>query len=234
MAQVIVVDDEAPVALMIADYLTAKGHAVRTAGSGSELREAIAAAPADLVMLDVNMPGETGFSLARWLREHHDVGILMLTAVDTVFDKVAGLETGADDYVAKPFEPVELEARMTAILRRRRPQRLAGARALREGQVAFGRFVFDPSSRSLTDADGSALPLTPMEIDLVAAFALRPGQVITRDELLDLAPPRGDEPFDRSIDSRITRLRRRLEDDPAKPELIKTIRGAGYLHPKPQ
>lgn len=232
MADIIVVDDETDVAFMIADYLQAKGYQIRTASGGAELREAIAAAKADLVVLDLNMPGENGFSLARWLREHHDTGILMLTGADSVFDKVAGLEVGADDYLAKPFAPVELEARIAAVLRRRRPKRANNAGVLPAGHFAFGTYVFDANARYLIDADGATMSLTPMELDLVATFATRPGEVIGRDELLDLAPPRGDEPFDRSIDSRITRLRRRLEKDPAKPELIKTIRGAGYLHPR--
>lgn len=230
MADIIVVDDETDVAFMIADYLQAKGYGIRTASGGAELREAIAAAGADLVVLDLNMPGENGFSLARWLREHHDTGILMLTGADSVFDKVAGLEVGADDYLAKPFAPVELEARIAAVLRRRRPK--GSTDTLPAGHFAFGTYVFDARARDLIDADGVAISLTPMELDLVAAFATRPGQVIGRDELLDLAPPRGDEPFDRSIDSRITRLRRRLEKDPTKPELIKTIRGLGYLYPR--
>ncbi|TIO08300.1 response regulator transcription factor [Mesorhizobium sp.] len=232
MADIIVVDDETDVAFMIADYLQAKGYRIRTASGGAELREAIATATADLVVLDINMPGENGFSLARWLREHHDTGILMLTGADSVFDKVAGLEVGADDYLAKPFAPVELEARIAAVLRRRRPKGSNDADTLPAGHFAFGTYVFDARVRNLIDVDGVAIPLTPMELDLVAAFAARPGQVIGRDELLDLAPPRGDEPFDRSIDSRITRLRRRLEKDPAKPELIKTIRRVGYLYPR--
>ena len=232
MADIIVVDDETDVAFMIADYLQAKGYSIRTASGGAELRQAIAAAKTDLVVLDLNMPGENGFSLARWLREHHDAGILMLTGADSVFDKVAGLEVGADDYLAKPFAPVELEARIAAVLRRRRPKGVNGAEPLPAGQFLFGAYVFDATARSLSDADGVAMALTPMELDLVAAFATRAGQVIGRDELLDLAPPMGDEPFDRSIDSRITRLRRRIEKDPAKPELIKTIRGVGYLHPR--
>ena len=232
MADIIVVDDETDVAFMIADYLQAKGYGTRTASNGAELRQAIAAAKTDLVVLDLNMPGENGFSLARWLREHLDAGILMLTSADSVFDKVAGLEVGADDYLAKPFAPVELEARIAAVLRRRRPKGSNDAEFLPAGHFHFGAYVFDATARSLSDADGVAMSLTPMELDLVAAFATRPGQVIGRDELLDLAPPRGDEPFDRSIDSRITRLRRRVEKDPAKPELIKTIRGVGYLYPR--
>lgn len=232
MVDIIVVDDETDVAFMIADYLQAKGYSVRTASGGSELRAVITAAKADLVVLDLNMPGENGFSLARWLREHHDAGIVILTSADSVFDKVAGLEVGADDYLVKPFALTELEARIAAVLRRRRPKGADGADPLPAGHFAFGAYIFDAVARTLSDAEGRDISLTPMELDLVAAFATRPGQVIGRDELLDLAPPRGDEPFDRSIDSRITRLRRRTEKDPTKPELIKTIRGVGYLYPR--
>ncbi|MFI0847991.1 response regulator [Mesorhizobium sp. IMUNJ 23232] len=233
MADIIVVDDDRAVALMVGDYLGAKGHAVRVAHDGAELRAVIAAKPADLVVLDLNMPGETGFALARWLREHHDLGIVMLTGADSAFDRVAGLEVGADDYIAKPFAPVELEARIAAILRRRNPRAAEGLPSLPPGCVAFGAYVFDPKKRDLTDPAGTPVVLTQMELDLVAAFAVHPGRVFTRDELLDLAPPRGDDPFDRSIDSRINRLRRRLETDPSKPDLIKTLRGAGYVFPKP-
>jgi DNA-binding response OmpR family regulator len=228
MADIVVVDDERDVASMVADYLQAKGHTVRIEHDGAGLRGAMAAARADLVVLDLNMPGENGFSLARWLREYHDTGILMLTAVDTAFDRIAGLEVGADDYLSKPFAPAELEARVAAILRRRRPK--APNVGPPPGCFAFGSYVFDPQARSLIDADGALVPLTPMELDLVAVFATRPGQVLTRDELLDLAPPRGNDPYDRSIDSRIARLRRRLETDPAKPSLIRTMRRAGYLY----
>jgi len=232
MADIIVVDDEKNLASMIADYLRIMSYEVRVEHDGVGLRGAMAISRADLVVLDLNMPGEDGFSLARWLREHHDAGILMLTAAGTAFDTVAGLEVGADDYLSKPFALAELEARIAAILRRRRPKPANGAPAPPPGCFVFGSYVFDPDARSLLDGHGAPVPLTPMELDLVAVFATRAGQVLTRDEILDLAPPRGDEPFDRSIDSRITRLRRRLETDPTKPELIKTMRGAGYLYPK--
>jgi DNA-binding response OmpR family regulator len=232
MADIIVVDDEKDLASMIADYLETLGHRLRVAFDGVGLRKAMAAASADLVVLDLNMPGENGLSLARWLREHHDTGILMLTGIDSAFDRVAGLEIGADDYLSKPFALVELEARIAAILRRRRPKTASGAPPLAAGCLAFGSYVFDQNARSLADVHGAPVPLTPMELDLVAVFATHSGQVLTRDEILDLAPPRGDDPFDRSIDSRVTRLRRRLETDPTKPELIKTMRGAGYLYPK--
>lgn len=232
MAEIIVVDDEPDIAFMVAEYLGARGHRVRMAPDGRALRSAVGERGADLFVLDVNLPGENGFGLARWLREQHDPGIVMLTAADTPFDRVAALETGADDHIGKPFSPGELDARIGAVLRRRRPA-AAPARALPPGCLPFGRFVFDPRARKLRDADGTALPLGAMELDLVEAFARNAGRVLSRDELLDRAPPRGDEPFDRSIDSRVTRLRRRLEDDPARPALVKTVRGAGYLHPRP-
>ena len=230
MAEIIVVDDEPDVRELVRDYLEASGLQVRAAADGAELRRLLDAGPADLVVLDVNMPGEDGLRLARWVREHLDIGVVMLTAADASIDRILGLEIGADDYVTKPFAPRELLARVQAVLRRRRPRSEAPA-SLPPGTVRFGRFAYDGKRRRLLDAAGRELALTPMELDLVAAFALNPGKALSRDDLLDLAPPRGDEPFDRSIDNRITRLRRKLEQDPAKPELIKTVRGAGYLYP---
>ena len=232
MADIIVVDDETDVAFMIADYLQAKGYRIRMASGGAELREAIAAAKADLSFSTSTCRARTALAWPAGCVNITTPASLCSTGADLVFDKVAGLEIGADDYLAKPFSPVELEARIAAVLRRRMPKGSNDADALPAGQFAFGTYLFDARARNLIDADGVAIPLTPMELDLVAAFATRAGQVIGRDELLDLAPPRGDEPFDRSIDSRITRLRRRLEKDPAKPELIKTIRGVGYLFPR--
>ncbi|HUG61085.1 MAG TPA: response regulator transcription factor [Methylomirabilota bacterium] len=229
MADIIVVEDEPDVAQLVADVLGQAGHRVRVAGRGAELRSGMQARAADLVVLDINLPGEDGLSLARWLRNGFDGGIVMLTALDMAFDRIAALEIGADDYVAKPFDPEELEARIAAVLRRRRPAR---GQKLPDGKHAFGPYVFDEASRRLVDGGGSIVALSDMELDLVSLFARNPGRAFTRDELLERAPPRSGEPFDRSIDSRITRLRRRLEADPAKPELIKTIRGAGYLFPR--
>jgi DNA-binding response OmpR family regulator len=226
MAEIVVVDDEADLALMVAELLEMAEHTVRTAHDGKALRQAIAQRPADLVVLDRRLPGEDGLGLARWLREHHDPGIVILTGADGTLERILGLEIGADDYLAKPFEPAELVARVEAVLRRRRP----GAR-LPDGCLAFGPYVLDRKARRLLDPAGREVPLAAMELELVAAFARHPGRVLSRDALLDLAPARGDDPFDRAIDNRITRLRRKLERDAAKPELIKTVRGAGYLHP---
>jgi DNA-binding response OmpR family regulator len=228
MAEIIVVDDEPDLRAMLVDGLGIAGHAVRAAADGADLRRLMGERPASLVVLDVSLPGEDGLRLARWLREHHDPGIVMLTAADTVIDRIVGLEIGADDYIAKPCALAELRARIEAVLRRRRP---AEGESLPDGTVRFGLYRFDTKRFLLTTREGSEVPLAPMELDLVAAFALHPGRALTREDLLRLAPPRGEDSFDRSIDNRITRLRRKLESDPAKPDLIKTLRGAGYIYP---
>lgn len=228
-ARLIIVEDEPELRRMLEDYLGGAGHRVRTCGDGAGLRRLLEAGAADLVVLDLGLPGEDGLSLARWLRERHDVGIVMLTAADTSLDRILGLEVGADDYVGKPFAPRELQARIEAVLRRRRPSN--GGPPLPSGALRFGRFVLHADPLRLMDAAGVDQGLSLMELELIQAFAANAGRALSRDRLLDSAPPRGDEPFDRSIDNRITRLRKKLERDPGKPELIKTIRGAGYLYP---
>jgi DNA-binding response OmpR family regulator len=229
-ARLIVVDDEVDVRTMLTDYLGNAGYEVRAAADGPALRRLLEQQTVDLIVLDLGLPGEDGLSLARWVRERHDLGVVMLTGADTTMDRILGLEIGADDYVGKPFQPRELVARIEAVLRRRRPASVETP--LPEGALRFGRYTLKLKPRRLLqDEAETELDLTGMELDLVQAFAANAGRAMTRDEILDLAPPRGDEPFDRSIDNRITRLRRKLERDPAKPELIKTVRGAGYLYP---
>ncbi|MFO1068104.1 MAG: response regulator [Geminicoccaceae bacterium] len=229
-ARLIVVDDEVDVRLMLTEYLGGAGYLVRAAADGTALRRLLEHEAADLIILDLGLPGEDGLSLARWVRERHDLGVVMLTGADTTMDRILGLEIGADDYIGKPFQPRELVARIEAVLRRRRPVSVDAA--LPDGALRFGRYTLQLKPRRLLHDDaGGEVDLTGMELDLVQAFAGNAGRAMTRDEILDLAPPRGDEPFDRSIDNRITRLRRKLERDPAKPELIKTVRGAGYLYP---
>ena len=181
-------------------------------------------------MLDLNLPQESGFKIARFLRERLDIGIIMLSGVQSPVDRVVGLEIGADDYVTKPFEPAELAARIDTVLRRRAPPAAPGD----DGRLPFGQYVFDTRLFRLFDAAGGEVKLAPMEIDLVAAFVTNPGKVLGRNDLLRLAPPRGDESFDRSIDNRIARLRRKLERQPDKPELIRTVRGGGYVFARPQ
>ena len=226
MADIIVVDDEPDIRIIVSEFLGHAGHCVRTAADGGALRALLDAQVPDLVVLDVVMPGEDGLSIARALRARHTLGIIMLTASGTVVDRVVGLEVGADDYIVKPFEPRELVARIEAVLRRRTAP---AAPALPPGTVAIGRFVFDPARRALTDAEGASIALTAKEAELLAVLAAHRGKVLTREALLDLLPRQADEPFDRSIDSRIKRLRSKIEADPRKPALVKTVHGSGYV-----
>lgn len=224
---IIVVDDEPGIREMIAEYLGSHGFRVDTAADAASFRTLHAERPADLVILDINMPGEDGLSLARWLRGRSKIGIIMLTAAGEVIDRIVGLEVGADDYLSKPFDLRELRARIRTVLRRLSDT--AAPAAEESDVVRFGATFLNLASRKLYDAAGTEIALTAMEFDLLAAFARHPDRVLTRDQLLDLAHHHHWEPFDRSIDIRITRLRRKIEADPTKPEVIKTVRGAGYL-----
>jgi len=228
-----VVDDEPELRAMVAEYLGRHGFVVRTAANATELDACLAAAMPDLLILDVNMPGEDGFSIARRMRAHSDLPILMLTAADDVVDRVVGLELGADDYVTKPFDLRELRARIQAVLRRQPripapqlPQPQPGSPGT---LVPFGDLQLDLDARRLLRPDGAHLDLTAMEFDLLEAFARNPNRVMSRERLLDLAHHRDGDVFDRSIDVRVTRIRRKVERDPARPQLIKTMRGAGYM-----
>jgi DNA-binding response OmpR family regulator len=224
---IVVVDDEEMVRETVQEYLLRNGYAVSQADGGVALRGLMAERPVDLVILDVNMPGEDGISIARDLRQRGRLGIIMLTANADSVDRVVGLEVGADDYIAKPFEPRELLARVRAVLRRVAPGE--GSAATMGDEVRIGRCVLNLESRSLYAADGSAVPITAMEFDLLEAFARNPNRVLSRDRLLDLAHHKDSDGFDRSIDTRITRLRKKVEVDPTTPQAIKTVRGAGYL-----
>jgi two-component system phosphate regulon response regulator OmpR len=224
---IVVVDDEPDIRGSIVEYLGMRGFRMSEADGATALRRLIARAdPVDLVLLDVRMPGEDGLSLARWLREHAKVGVIMVTASGDTVDRVAGLEVGADDYIAKPFDLRELLARVRSVLRR---VAAMPTKPTRPDQLRFGRFILDLAGNRLTSEEGEAIELTSMEFDLLKAFATHPNRILSRDQLLDLAHGRGAEPFDRSIDIRITRLRRKIETDPEHPQIIKTVRGAGYI-----
>jgi len=233
VARVLVVDDDAEVRRMLTDYLVAHDYAVDTAANGAEMRTFLARTVPDAVLLDVGLPGEDGLSLARFLRAHYSVGIIMVTGADGVVDRVVGLEMGADDYIAKPFDPRELRARLKSVLRRLRGDSVATATLSARALPRIGRCSLDVEARRLLDADGMDVPITAMEFDLLKAFIEHPNKALTRDRLLTLTRNREWEPFDRSIDIRIARLRRKVEIDPDHPLAIQTIRGAGYMFVPP-
>lgn len=220
---------------MVQTYLQKHEFIVHTAPDGVAMREVLESHDVDIVLLDVTMPGEDGFTLARYLRAEHKVGIIMLTASTELVDRVLGLEIGADDYVTKPFEPRELLARVKALLRRLEgdPDPPAAANAsVTDNEVAFGDFLLQLEARELRDRSGALVNLTSMEFDLIKAFVENPGRVLTRDNLLNLAHKRDCDPYDRSVDIRVGRLRRKIEVDPSKPAMIKTVRGVGYMYVK--
>lgn len=234
---VLVVDDEAEIRDMVGEYLSRQGLRVSLADGGPAMRAVLAEGPpVDLVLLDLRMPGEDGLSLARGLRANGGggIGIVMLTASGGTVDRIVGLEVGADAYLAKPFDPRELLATIRSVLRRARPGPAPVAEpaptARASGEIRFGRCVLDLEARRLRTLEGGEdVPITAMEFDLLRVFAANPDRVLSRDRLLDLAHHREQEPFDRSIDIRVWRLRRKVEPDPAKPAVIKTVRGGGYL-----
>jgi two-component system phosphate regulon response regulator OmpR len=230
--RVLVVDDEAAIREMLAEYLDSHGFEVMAADSGKAMRELLAKNMPDVVLLDVNLPGEDGLTLARYIRERFDLPIIMVTAADEVVDRVVGLEVGADDYLTKPFDPRELRARIKTVLRRyQRPGAAAEVPVADKAtqRVAFGRCTLDLDTRQLLDADNREIPLTSMEFDLLKVFAERPNRVLTRDQILNITRNRDWDPFDRSIDIRIARLRKKIEADPDKPATLKTVRGSGYM-----
>jgi DNA-binding response OmpR family regulator len=231
----LVVDDEPELRGLLAEYLGRQGFAVQTAGEAATARSLVAEALPALAILDINMPGENGLALARWLREAHPtVGIVMLTTASEAVDRIVGLELGADDYVPKPFELRELLARVRAVLRRLQ-EGLGGAGAERAAapgttRVAFGACRLDLDQRKLFAADEAEIEITAAEFDLLALFARHPNRPLNRDQIMEQAHNRGWDVFDRSIDLRIMRLRRKIERNPDKPEVIKTVRNVGYVY----
>jgi two-component system phosphate regulon response regulator OmpR len=227
---IVVVEDEAVQRQMLADYLARQNFRVSALGDGAALRRLVEREFPSLVMLDVGLPGEDGFALARWLREKSPrIGIIMVTAAADTVDRVVGLETGADDYIAKPFEPRELLARVKSVLRRAVGAPVAGPR------VRIGRRLLDLERRVLVDPEGGVEErLAASEFDLLKIFAENPNRPLMRDWLLEVTAHREAEVFDRAIDLRITRLRRKVEADPAHPEAIRTVRGVGYMFVPPK
>lgn len=228
-SRILLVDDESDIRGMLAEYFASHGFEVAEADSGVAMREQLGRAVPQVVLLDVRLPGEDGFSLLRYLREHHSMGVLMVTGAGEVVDRIVGLELGADDYISKPFEPRELLARVKSVLRRAQAP-VAPRVAADVSPVQVGDCRLDLASRRLFDAAGRDVALTAMEFELLRTFIERPNRVLTRDELLNLTRNRDWEPFDRSIDIRIARLRRKIEPDPDNPRILRTVRGAGYMY----
>ncbi|MBM3527952.1 MAG: response regulator [Alphaproteobacteria bacterium] len=228
---IVVVEDEPTQRQLLVDYLDKQSFRVSGADGGGALRRIVERELPELVLLDVGLPGEDGFALARWLRERSGrVGIIMVTAASDTVDRVVGLETGADDYIGKPYEPRELLARIKSVLRR-----VTGAQASAGPRTRMGRRVLDLEKRVLVDpGNGDEETLTSSEFDLLKVFAENPNRPLTRDWLLEVTAHREMEAFDRAIDLRITRLRRKIEADPAHPEAIRTVRGVGYMFVPPK
>jgi two-component system OmpR family response regulator len=234
-----VVDDEKPMRDMVGDYLRMHGFNVTLCDGGVSLRQSIAQQTPDLIVLDLRMEEEDGLSIIRDLRQRINVPIIMLTATASPIDRIVGLELGADDYLAKPVELRELVARIRSVLRRSVGNYQAApampsapsssARSSETARVRFGTKWLDHDAQALHDDQGNEHPLTASEYGLLKVFAANPRRVLSRDRLLELANARDAEAFDRAIDLRILRIRRKIEPDPSRPSVIRTIRGGGYM-----
>ncbi|KAA0584602.1 response regulator [Azospirillum oryzae] len=228
----LVVDDDREIRSLVAQFLTKHGYRVTGVRDGAEMMRTLDGARVDLIVLDLMLPGEDGLSLCRRLRatpQTAQTPVIMLTAMGEETDRIVGLEMGADDYLAKPFSPRELLARIKAVLRRVSAPPVAGAPAAAGTVLRFEGWSLDLTKRELRSPDGVLVQLSAGEYDLLVAFVEHPQRVLTRDQLLDLARGRSAVPFDRSIDVQVSRLRRKIEPDPAEPTPIKTVRGGGYL-----
>jgi two-component system OmpR family response regulator len=228
MPHILVVDDDREIRDLLSRFLERNRFRVTSARDGREARRAWPLGHYQLVVLDLMLPGEGGLEIARWLRQQGDVPIVMLTAMGEETDRIIGLELGADDYVPKPFNPRELLARIRAVLRRttERAEKKVEPAAK---SVRFSGWTLEPARRRLLNPDGAEVALTGGEYDLLVALVERANRVLTRDMLLDLLRGRQAGPFDRAIDVAISRLRRKLEDDGRHAQLIKTVRGGGYV-----
>jgi two-component system OmpR family response regulator len=228
-----IVDDDLDITTLLANYLA--GHGFRTSAlhSGAELMALMASDPPALVLLDLGLPGEDGFAIARRLREHWRCGLVIVTGRGDAVDKVVGLEIGADDYVTKPFDLRELVARVKAVMRRLdplpAPPAPAEAPAAAPSRLCFAGWQLDTSARTLENPQGGEVALTSGEFDLLKALASHPGRVLSRDFLLEHTRGREAAPFDRTIDVQVGRLRKKIEADPENPQIIKSVRSAGYV-----
>lgn len=230
---ILVVDDDPELLALVAGVLERSGMRTLTAQSVAEAETSIAKARVDLVVLDLMMPGEDGLSFCRRLRATSHLPVMMLTAMAEDIDRIVGLEIGADDYLGKPFNPRELVARIKAVLRRRDTGTVPPAAVTQTRALRFAGFVLLPDQLALRDADGGEVTLTSGEFALLLALVERAPRVLSRDMLLDLSRGVNTNPFDRSIDSQISRIRRKIEPDPRQPQFIKTVRNLGYAFSAP-
>jgi DNA-binding response OmpR family regulator len=231
----LIVDDDPQIGMMLSEYFDAQGYRVTAVSDGAEMARILAETKVDLILLDVHLPGEDGLVLARRVRGESPIPIIMLTAAGEDIDRVLGLEMGADDYIAKPFNIREVSARVKAVLRRVKPMLVApdGGDGKKPGRYAFAGWELNMRSRRLVSPQGEAIPLTNAEFSLLAAFVQRPSRVLSREQLLDFSRVHSDEVFDRAIDVQVLRLRRKIEADPQNPQIIRTERGAGYIFVPP-
>lgn len=225
---ILVVDDDAEIRGLLGEYLRKNGYQASIAADGKAMWAALSRGKIDLVVLDIMLPGDDGLTLCRKLRVESEMPVIMLTARGEETDRIVGLEMGADDYLAKPFSPRELVARIKSVLRRYRslPRNL---RADDARIITFAGWRLDTVARHLLSPEGVVTPLGGVEYQLLRIFLSHPNQVLTRDQLMVLSKGREADPLDRSIDIRVSRLRHRLRDDPAEPRIIKTVRGEGYV-----
>ena len=226
---ILVVDDQQEICDLVREYLTDEGFHVSTARDGAGMREELGRGRVDLVILDLMLGGEDGLQIARELRSQSEIGIIILTGRGETVDRIIGLEMGADDYLPKPFHLRELLARVRSVLRRAAARAGEKEQAGQRSRVRFADWSLDLASRALISPSGEEIRLTTGEFELLAAMVNHANQVLSRDRLLDLSRHREAGPFDRTIDVQIGRLRRKLEDDPKNPMLIKTVRGGGYI-----
>ena len=223
-ATILIVDDEPELCEVLEEYLNAQGYTALSAENAVAARALCAKQAIDLAILDIHLPGEDGLSLARHLRERYQMGIVMLTSAGAVVDRIVGLEMGADDYLPKPFDPRELLARIKSVLRRATSSGDLGA-----SRVRVGRCVLDLGAHRLIDESGAEVPMSPLEYDLLKTFTAHPKQVLSRERILNLSTRSDLDPYDRSVDLRILRLRRKIEPDPDQPRYIRTVRSEGYV-----
>jgi two-component system OmpR family response regulator len=225
---VLVVDDDAEICTLLVRYLGGNGFQVSSAGSGAELRSSIREQQIDLILLDLGLPDEDGLSLLRSIQPEWRGPVIVVSGRGESVERVIGLELGADDYVSKPFDLRELLARVRSVLRRARPEPPPTTEVGNRG-LEFNGLVLEPAARRLLDRDGQEVTLTSGEFDLLQVLVERPNQVLSRDQLMNAIHGHNAGPFDRAIDVQVGRLRRKIEIDPAQPQLIKSVRGAGYL-----